>query len=520
MFRDILQVSRERIKSLDDADLNSLVSELLRAHTYRCNGTAAEVRTNAELKAGDGGCDGWTPAPKVKDHWFGDTPTCWQLKAGTAGQPHALAGEITKPIPRQTLQDGHRFALIASASTSGTRGERDRLKVLQEEAIAAGLPADRIEVFGTDRLTNWCNEYPAVAAAWAGQPSGLMKFGPWSNMDVHQAPWQSTPALDASLEALRNQLDLESGSLVHVHIQGPPGVGKSRFALELCRGAAWNPSVIYFGNGSDFRLPTIIRSAVSEPGVRLMVVADEISVEQLSYLRDSLEGGNGRVRLITIGHSESQDPTRIPNHPVRPLEPAQMSAIILAWHPSMPREHVDFVVQFSDGFIKLARLAADAVAANASVNVRQLLASHGIPAFMDQMLGTQNRQHLYVVAALTSIGWTGDVQQEGESVARHFGWNWNDVRATAESFLRQFGIVPRGGRYRYISPKPLAIYLAVEAWDTYPDVLRSLPEALPTEASKGAYEDRLQTIASNPQAKQFSVDLELDGDYAFRCHQA
>ena len=81
---DVSRVSRERIASLDDAGLNTLMSDLLRAHAYRSNGSEAQVRTNTDLKAGDDGCDGWTPAPRVRDDWFAGEPMCWQFKAGTA----------------------------------------------------------------------------------------------------------------------------------------------------------------------------------------------------------------------------------------------------------------------------------------------------------------------------------------------------------------------------------------------------------------------------------------------------
>src|SRR5262245_23295507 len=113
-FRQILQVSAERIAALDDRDLNELMADLLRAHAYRCNGSAAEVRSNVQIKASDDGCDAWPPAPTSSDPWHGSTQTCWQFKAGVASQPSRLAGEITKPMPAQTLRDGGRFALIAS----------------------------------------------------------------------------------------------------------------------------------------------------------------------------------------------------------------------------------------------------------------------------------------------------------------------------------------------------------------------------------------------------------------------
>lgn len=109
-----------------------------------------------------------------------------------------------------------------------------------------------------------------------------------------------------------------------------------------------------------------------------------------------------------------------------------------------------------------------------------------------------------MVLAPTSVGWTDDKQREGEAVANHFGMDWNDVRAQGENYHHQFRIAPSGGRYRYISPKPLGSYLAVEAWNTYPELLKSLPEVLPMEEAKNAYNARLQSISSSPEVQRFA----------------
>jgi hypothetical protein len=244
-----MQVTPPRIAALGDTDLIALMADLLRAHAYRCNGSAAEVRTNVESKAGDEGCDGWSPASRVDDAWFGSVPTCWQFKAGTAGQPAKLAGETTKPLPATTLQDGGRFALVASGSKDGISGERKRRKTLQKEATDAGLPADKIEVIGADRLAGWCNEHPAVAAAWAGQPGGVKRLGAWARSEVHETQWQSTPTTEALLEELRRKLDLRTGEVVHLHIQGPPG--------SVNRDSHWNFAAVRLGKSPSFISATL-----------------------------------------------------------------------------------------------------------------------------------------------------------------------------------------------------------------------------------------------------------------------
>ena len=484
IFRDALQVSPERIAAMNDPDLNRLMLQLLKAQSYKCGAPANEVRVNTEGNAKDDGCDGWSARPTTTDDWLDSTVTCWQFKAGTAGEPAKLSGEVTKRIARETLLAGGRFVVVASGSKNGTKGEDDRRETLRREAATADIPSNKIGVIGSERLTNWCNQHPAVAAYWAGRPSGLWTLDDWLDCEEHQVPWQSTEQIQAEINARRTDLDFVTGGVYHLHIQGPPGVGKTRFALELCRGAIWRGTVVYIRQASDLRLDELLDSAATDDGVQLIVVADEVQSEQLRPMRDSVGRGKGRVRLITIGHSPSPDPTNIPSLSVKPLQTKEMAKVIEGWHSTMPPEHVDFVVRFANGYVRLARLTADAVMKSQMMDVRGLLSRDEIRGFLDRMLGEGDRRSLYVVAVLTSVGWTDDREAEGQTIAQHFGIAWNEVRATVDRYHRRFGIAPRGGRYRYISPTPLGIHLAVEAWETYPDLLKSLPEKLSTEEAQ------------------------------------
>jgi hypothetical protein len=177
------------------------------------------------------------------------------------------------------------------------------------EASAANLPTDRIEVIGSEGLALWCSRNPAAAARWAGRPEGLWTFDDWSGNEVHRVPWQASDAVTEGIVRLRSELDFETGSVQHLHIYGPPGVGKTRFALELCRDAPWVSFVIYFRQASDVRLPELIDGAAAEEDVRLVAVADEVQPEQLLPLRDAIGRASGRIRLITVGHCPTPDPS-------------------------------------------------------------------------------------------------------------------------------------------------------------------------------------------------------------------
>lgn len=505
-YRNAMQVLPADIKNLSDTGFNFLMLELLRAQAYRCGVPSSGIIVNNEEKAKDGGSDGMSAAPKTTDPWLGSDKTCWQFKAGTAGQRGKIKGEITKPIPMKTLLAGGRFVLVTNGSNNGVDGETSRLEALQNTAKENGLPIDKIHVMGSERIAEWCNLHPAIATQYGGRPTGLWTLDEWAQSEDHQVPWQGSDELDAKILALQKDINFDTGSIQHLHIQGLPGVGKSRFALELCRTAEWKSAVIYFRQAADTRLNELIDSVSHEADIRLVVVADEVQYQQLLPLRDSIGRSDGRIKLISIGHSHSPDPSKIVSTFLAPLDANQMATIIKGWHQSMPIENIDFTVRFSGGFVKLAHLASDAVAANPAVDVQGLLDLEYIRGFLDSMLGDGDRRSLFVVAALTKVGWSNDLQGEGESIANHLGLDWGKVKTDIESFHQKYGIVPRGGRYRYISPSPLGNYLALDAWKIYPEEMKSLPSTLPSEVSIESYNLRLRQIAGNPEAKEFAHD--------------
>ena len=505
-YRNALQVSPRRIAQLDDADLNELMRELLSAQASRCG--CADASVNTDLNASDAGCDGWSARPETEDRWLGNTHTCWQFKAGKNGEPAKLRGEVTKPMPRQTLQEGGRFVVVASGSTAGEAGVRRRRERLRSAAEEAQIPSRNIEVYGSEKLAEWCNQHPAVAARWTGVPDGLQRFDDWAASEVHRTPYKETPQITSELTATLTRLGFdtprEEDRIHHLHIRGQPGVGKTRFALELCRRAPWRDTVIYVRQTDDISLSRIIGRAVEARDTLLTVVADEAQIEHLESLRDAIEPADGRAQVITIGGCRSPDTQRIPELRIDPLDAAAMRDLVTGWYPEMPPEQVGFVTGFADGYVRLGRLAADAVDEDPSSTIPSLLDRSGICRLLDRMLGDVDRRCLYAVAVLTHVGWTDDRQQEGRTVAEHFHLDWSDVRYQVEQVHRRMGIAPRGGRYRYISPQPLGVYLASEAWETYSEELKSLPEVLPSEAAKEAYYRRLESLASDPRARRFA----------------
>src|SRR5271165_705747 len=233
IFRNALQISPMRVAAMSDSELNALMEMLIKAQAHKCDSPISEILINTQGNALDDGCDGWSAKPKSTDEWLGSENTCWQFKVGSSGEPARLRGEVAKRIPSETLMGGGRLVVVASGSTNGMKGERDRLEILRSEGEEAGIPSGKIDVIGSERLTRWCNQHPAIAAYFVGRPDGLWTFDDWSNSDEHQLPWQQPTGVESEFSARR--AELETGNVYHLHIHGLPGVGKTRFALELCR---------------------------------------------------------------------------------------------------------------------------------------------------------------------------------------------------------------------------------------------------------------------------------------------
>jgi len=243
--RSLWQVSPSQIQVLEDYQLRDLMQALLWAEAVRCQANRSQVCVNQVLKAGDEGCDGESPAHSGSGDWMPVDMTCWQLKAGSAGEPAKLRGEVLKKIPRATLAAGGAYVVVASRA-SGKRQISARLKVLCAEASSAGLPIDKIRVYDCERLANWVNQFLNVAVRLTGFHEGLLLFEHWERLEQFAGKYHASDGVAKQIEAMERELNFASGGLRHLHIVGPPGVGKTRLALEIVRIPVLADLLVYF----------------------------------------------------------------------------------------------------------------------------------------------------------------------------------------------------------------------------------------------------------------------------------
>ena len=349
------------VRRLSDIELRDLMRDLLLAEAYRSGADVSKVIT--EIEAADEGADALTPAGVTHHAWLADVPTCWQLKAGRAGQSSKLVGEVTKPLAALTLKSGGRLVLVASGAVAGGSGTAARRQAVVDDAVRAGLPTSRLEVMTSEALTSWINQHPALAASLRGMPPGYSSLGHWIDDPAFRDPWVGSTALDTKLDELRRAIDFNNPTpAVHLHVYGTPGVGRTRFVLQACTTASWSKMVLYAPRWADANIAGMLAAASEAPNARLVLVVDDVPAEQVKTLASRALAAPDRLRVISIGHHESPDSQTIAQLEVQALDGETMAKLIAAAHPTMPTEHAQSVVSFADGSASLAKQVASAIA--------------------------------------------------------------------------------------------------------------------------------------------------------------
>jgi hypothetical protein len=500
--RPVMRVSPDQIRILDDGGLRDLMQRLLEAEGRLCGVPASEIVVSDNLKAADAGCDGWSPAHVGRIDWMPGVETCWQLKSGSAGEPARLRGEVLKPIPRRTLTGGGAYVIVASQASGKPQAEA-RLDVLREEAREAGLPADRIRVYTCESLAVWCNSIPAVAARVAGLPPGLILYDEWARDELLDNPYHAGEQTAKRLEQARAGLDFAGGQVSHLHIVGHPGVGRTRFALEVVRDPALRAFAVYAPRVDEAVIDALGR-ARGDPAARMLVVVDQATEDAIGPLNQQVRLAGGRVRLVTIGEAPPDDAQGIEVVALTRLDPQEMGEVVRRQVPGLPFEHVDFVVRFADGYVKLARIVWSALREAPDVQGFELLLREGnIRGLLGRLLGGVEDEvvgSLQVVAIMARVGWEAEVEAEGRAIAEHLGLGWREVRRDVHRVHMRLGIAPLAGRFRFISPYPLALHLAHDALELYAQDMPRLPAVLPTQGARNAFFKRVGELAGQPAA--------------------
>ncbi|KKW29711.1 MAG: hypothetical protein UY72_C0035G0011 [Candidatus Uhrbacteria bacterium GW2011_GWD2_52_7] len=518
------ELEENEIKQISDQDLRDLVNELFLAEAHDAEMDSTKIVVNAQIKAADGGCDGKTPSSNGSCDYIPPEETCWQLKSGTSGEPSNLKGEVLKKIPEQTLKDGGAYVVIASQSSDSEAEKERRLKVLKDEAANAGIPIDKIRVYGAEVLARWCNKFLPVALKFRNIKPTFITLENFLRAPRFQGEYYETDNLKNQHKDFGERVGAFKSDAFHTHIFGHLGVGKTRFCLESCRQSWWKTNTVFFESCNLNDIGLLLNGIMHREGTKAVIIVDECGQKDIKKLHELAEKCCQNIHLVTIGTQMPSSDIReeIMTLEISPLDDAGLEKYLIKQNPGIPREHVSIIQKFSGGYIKLARVFATSLSKNPSIkSVAELYSSQDILGVMAPLL-SEIKEYipaLHVFSLFSGLGVTEPRESEIQKAAKCFGFeDASAILKSTNEVDHLFGIVPTAGHVRYISPDPLATYIAIDALNTHPGILENLIDVF--KEDRGALQallDRIEILALNPNAtktiKKILADFLVLSDF-------
>ncbi len=508
---DPFRLQGHEIEQLDAAAFADLLNRLLEAEADR-NGLPQEaVETTEKITAKDAGIDARVRGrPTEWSKWLPSGLVAVQYKSGGI-DPAELREEFQKGGVQEVVRQGGSYVVLLGRDYEDPQRQR-RIQALMEEFQALGLQP-RSRFWTATDIARWASEVTGLLLLrYFRRPIGeLVRFEDWAGQRQHQLPFEPDELRRRVVEGIQQSLRQDSGPL-HIRLEGLPGVGKTRVTMESLRQPGLRERVWYAQTPEDIPDGLFQWMAANAPA-SLVLVVDECFRGNAERLGVKAETSRGRLRLITIGPLE--EGTAAPPmgfYAIERLGDKELEAVVKTAAPSLHPEAIRFILKMSEGYVKLATAIAAAIAKNPSLaTARGLTEVYQVRSVLDALLPDRRaRRGMQALALLQRVGIEGEPAAEGQVVAEFLGMTWQDLQEV-DAQMRSRGLVVRRGRYRYVTPHLLAIWLAAEALDAHGNDLMDLLQRLPAPETKRAFFQRLADLGGHEYAQEVAERLLAPG---------
>jgi hypothetical protein len=509
---NIYELKPDELGGLDQSEFVDMVNHLIRAEASRRSIPPSGIHTNLRVNEPDAGIDARVDAPlSHESQWVPSGVSVWQVKSANV-YPGELRDEAGKPGVLEAVASGGTYC-IAIGVDYGDDLRQSREKALRDRFLELGLPA-RYRLYSASDLAAWASEIPAIVLLpqFDHPIGGLTRWAAWEQHHLHGVPFQSDPRRAEIMQQIRRS---EKGEidLSHLRLEGQSGVGKTRLALESFRATSASERLLYAYQPDDVPPPFFSWMEANSAHSAILVV-DECDKKTGDYLHGQSARSGGRVLLVTIGPGRPPDHTRSPPEGVLVLERMnedQIRAVVEAASSTLYPQAVDFIIRVSGGFVKLATALARAMMRDPSLmSAADLSRVYDVDHILTTLIpGHLHRRTMKAIALLSRVGWEREVASEGQIVTEFAGVAWPQAQDAVNDMVYQ-GYVAKQGRYRYVTPHLLAVWLALEVWEARGEEILGLLPKLPTPSSRRALLERVSDLGETEVARRVAEELLSD----------
>lgn len=495
-------IDSDEAARLSKDELPLVMGRLIWAESHRLHLPSMAVETSLRINDPDGGVDARVHAGASGSLWMPAGTSVWQFKAGKEISKADIDEEVQKPGVVAALTKGDTYCLVLGADFIPAKIQQ--LKQDLASAVETVQPGSPSRLLYAANIAEWATDHPIMLYSFDRVLPGIWPLH-WllERQPQHRIPFQPDQTRSDILTSARERLTLDDGP-IHLRIEGAAGVGKTRLALQIFAGS--EEMILYAPDPPPD--DQLFQWMARREGAQATLVVDECSPQQALHLEDLTQLSQRRLRLLTIGHAPAPGKDA-DTYVLPPLSEDQVRAVVRVTSVTLGEEQQRWIARVAQGYVKLATALAEA-AAKGSITVTDLTSTFKVRHILDGLLpDPQVRKAMRGLALLTRVGWEREVAMEGHFIAQLVGIPWDEMQEAIHRGV-QLGLVSKQGRYRYVTPDLLALWLATDLIQARKNDILAFYAHLPTTQARDSLFARLGQLTGLKEAEEMVRELLSD----------
>ncbi len=315
------------------------------------------------------------------------------------------------------------LVVVLFGSDNPEREDQEVIDKFKEQltTVSAEYNEAKIEIWRQNHLIGFLTPFPSLALQISQRDQVRFQTHQSWARDAEMSPsFQAGPRQEEFIIALRQTLR-EPSEARPIHVQGEPGIGKTRLVLEATRTEDLQPLVIYCSAASVFRDSDLMNEILrDDTQFSAVVVIDECDSDSRTYIWNKLQNFSPRIKLLTI-YNEYENVSAL-RFDAPSLEDKQVSDIIQSHN--IPKDYADRWVGECSGSPRVAHV----IGRNLDTNPEDILREPGTVNVWDRYITGgdnpdspavhQRRVVLHHIALFKRFGHGRPLVAEAQAIAK------------------------------------------------------------------------------------------------------
>jgi len=528
------EVTKEDIERLNPYSFTFLMQKLLRAELSKLKLKQSDLTVSLDINDPDGGLDGYVDCEVPKEHlWMPSGKSGWQFKAGgsfsaTDAGNHVLKEDGTdiKPRIKKLLEHGEAYVLVIGGKDYNPDQLEERENKISVVFKTKGFTESTVKVYSSGQIAEWANSNPSVVVHLRQDRANFKDISEWKNTSIvikEPSKFFADEKRTEIIKSIRNLItsNYNGDRATIIRLVGLTGVGKTRLIYETLNTYELKELVLY--TESPDKLPkSRFNEIAGNEDISAIFVVDDCPHDKYVELAKEVEGIGGRITLITLDFDKDHARDYHDRYIfLEKLEDDALDTLIQLTIPGLTEMARRKILNFSEGYPKIAVLLSEHFSSHPELLSPVTLSKLGLDDLFDRMIAGRLTQALEInkiknvltaISLFKRLGWDDELAEQGKKACEHLGIDWIEARNIVKD-QEERGLVLKRGRYRYISPLPLAIYLASNWWKALDESTRSDFYKKLNPETKKAFLDRLPDLSQSEYAKKGIKKIFTEFDY-------